>query len=101
MQVKSVELVASHFGDESLQLIERNECTGRVDHQFTYMSAWSVLDGELRNGINTLLIARTKKNLVESHQSPEYTARSLTLDVHTLRVYSNSVSLVVVERMVE
>ena len=101
MQVQSVELVASHFGDESLQLVKRNECTGWVDHQFTYVSARSVLDGELRNGVDTLLIARTKKNLVESHQSPEHAARSLALDVHALRVYSKSVSLVVVERRVE
>ena len=101
MQVQGVELVASHFGDESLQLVERNECTCRVNHQFAHMSAGSILDGELRNSVDTLLVARTEQNLVESHQSPEHAARSLALDVHALGIDSKSVCFVIVESRVE
>ena len=101
MQVQCVELIASHFGYESLQLVERNERTCRVNHQFAHMSARCILDGELRNGVDTLLVARTEQNLVESHQSPEHATRSLTLDVHALGIYSKSVCFVVVERLVD
>ena len=101
MQVQSVELIASHLRDESLEFVEGDKGAGRVDHQLAYMSARSVLNGELRNSIYTLLVARTTQNLVESHQSPEHATWCLALDIDALGIHSKRVSLVVVERSVD
>ena len=59
------------------------------------MSTGRIFDGKLRDGVNTFLVARAAQNLVESHQSPEHTAGSLTLDAHALRVDDHGVSLVI------
>ena len=95
MQVDGIELIAGHLGDKRLELVYRYERTGRVYHQLAYVSTGRILDGELRDGVNTFLVARAAQNLVESHQSPEHTAGSLTLDAHALRVDDHGVSLVI------
>ena len=65
------------------------------------MSARSVLYSKVRNSIYTFLHTRTTQYLVESHQSPEHSACGLTINGHTLSIYSHGVSFVIAKRRVD
>ena len=101
VEMHGIELVASHLWDECLELVEWDEGSHWVEHQLSDMRAWLIGYGGLHDGIAALLGAIATEQLVEGHQTIEYTSGSLSLDDNFLSLYVERVGFWVIKAFVQ
>ena len=101
VEMHGIELVASHLWDECLELVEWDEGSHWVEHQLSDMRAWLIGYGGLHDGIAALLGAIATEQLVEGHQTIEYTSGCLSLDDNFLSLYVELVGFWVIKAFVQ